>query len=429
MTEEVLKKVSLYTLGCRLNISETGQMTENFLKKGYRIVPFGEMADVVYLNTCTVTDKADSTCRNIIRKAVKTSPDAQIIVVGCYAQMAYDKIAAIEGVDLILGTSEKFKVFDYLEEREAALIRVDQTNEFWGASTTSAEDRTRAFLKIQDGCNYRCSYCIIPQARGRSKALSVNQAIETAKKITLDGLQEIILTGVNIGEYESSSGEKLSTLLKHLFEISNLKRLRLSSVEPNTIKNDLLEILKNSPKFMGHFHIPLQSGDDEILKRMRRKYSIKDYRKVIDKICKIFPNIGLGTDIICGYPGESDEQFERTFSLLEELPLTHFHIFPFSKRQNTLASREKEQLPDSIKKQRVKRITALGNKKLEFFKRSQIGLAADVLFEQKKEDNFYTGYTENYLKVYLDSKRDMRGSIQNVQIGEFRDHRLIARQI
>lgn len=429
MTEEVLKKVSLYTLGCRLNISETGQMTENFLKKGYRIVPFGEMADVVYLNTCTVTDKADSTCRNIIRKAVKTSPDAQIIVVGCYAQMAYDKIAAIEGVDLILGTSEKFKVFDYLEEREAALIRVDQTNEFWGASTTSAEDRTRAFLKIQDGCNYRCSYCIIPQARGRSKALSVNQAIETAKKITLDGLQEIILTGVNIGEYESSSGEKLSTLLKHLFEISNLKRLRLSSVEPNTIKNDLLEILKNSPKFMGHFHIPLQSGDDEILKRMRRKYSIKDYRKVIDKICKIFPNIGLGTDIICGYPGESDEQFERTFSLLEELPLTHFHIFPFSKRQNTLASREKEQLPDSIKKQRVKRITALGNKKLEFFKRSQIGLAADVLFEQKKEDNFYTGYTENYLKVYLDSKRDMRGSIQNVQIGEFRDHRLIAREI
>ncbi|MCC7430215.1 MiaB/RimO family radical SAM methylthiotransferase, partial [bacterium] len=266
------KTVTFHTLGCRLNFSETSEIAQKFTEFGYKIVEFGETADVSFLNTCTVTDGADTSCRNLIRKAQKNSPEGKIVVAGCYAQMEAEAISKMQGVDLILGTSEKYKVFDYLTSEEEQIIKIDQTNEFWEASTSLSGSHTRAFLKIQDGCNYVCSFCVIPFARGRSKAISVSEAIAKAKEIVGNGFKEIVLTGVNIGEYENSSGEKLSKLVKELLKIDGLERLRMSSVESNTITEELLEVLANSTKTCDHFHIPLQSGDDEILKLMRRKY-------------------------------------------------------------------------------------------------------------------------------------------------------------
>ncbi len=278
------KRVALHTLGCRLNFSETGSIAAGFEKRGYQVVPFGENADVVFINTCTVTDSADSTCRNLINKAHRSSPEGKIVVAGCYAQMDAPKISKMQGVDLVLGTTEKYKVFDYLGEEETDQIHIDKTSDFYGAATSSSEGHTRAFLKIQDGCNYVCSFCIIPQARGRSRAISIESAIVEAKKVLSQGFKEIVLTGVNIGEYEHSSGERLADLVRQVLELDGLERLRLSSVEPNTLSDELLDVFASSPKFMPHFHIPLQSGSDEILTKMRRKYDVAFYRKTMDRI-------------------------------------------------------------------------------------------------------------------------------------------------
>ncbi len=420
------KKVSLHTFGCRLNMSETGAIADLFAQKGYKIVPFGEPSDIVYINTCTVTDGADSSCRNLIRKANKTSPGAKIVVVGCYAQMAPEELAEMKGVDLILGTSEKHKIFDYLEESDKQIIKVDKTNEFWGAATTPADSHTRAFLKIQDGCNYICSFCIIPQARGRSRAISTQEAISSAKKLIGQGFQEIVLTGVNIGEYEHSSGEKLSDLLKGLLSLEGLKRLRLSSVEPNTVSDELISILKDSSKFMHHFHIPLQSGDDSILKMMRRRYTISDYEKIIEKLIKNFPNAAIGADAICGFPGETEAQFENTYNIMKDLPITHFHVFPYSKRQNTMAASMDNHIHEFSKKERVQRLLELGDLKLETFSQDQLGTKSEVLFEQKNAKGLWTGYTENYIKVYLNTQENLKGRIEKVFLNDFCNKKLFA---
>src|SRR5690606_1458238 len=271
------KKVSFHTLGCRLNFSETGSIAQGFADRGYEVVEFGNEADVVFLNTCTVTDGADSTCRNLIRKAQSSSPEAKIVVARCYAQMEAEKIKKMQGVDLILGTSEKYKVFEYLDSEEELVVQIDKSADFYGAATTHADSHTRAFLKIQDGCNYVCSFCIIPFARGRSRAISVADALTEAKRLAGEGFKEIILTGVNIGEYEATSGEKLVDLVKSIVDLKEIKRLRLGSVEPNTMTEELVRTLKESGKYQDHFHIPLQSASNDILKSMRRKYNIEQY--------------------------------------------------------------------------------------------------------------------------------------------------------
>ncbi len=410
------KTVSFHTLGCRLNSSETGAIAQGFTDRGYKIVPFGEKADVVMVNTCTVTDSADSTCRNLIRKAHNSSPEGKIVVVGCYAQMEPEKIAAIQGVDLILGTAEKYRIFDYLEEEKGQIVNVDMTNDFWGAATTPSETRTRAFLKIQDGCNYICSYCIIPQARGRSRAIDPKDAINTAKKLVEQGYKEIVLTGVNIGEYEDASGVPFYKLVQSILQIEGLKRLRLSSVEPNTINDDLLKVLKDSPKSMDHFHIPLQSGNDEVLKSMRRKYGVSEYKDIIFKIKDYFPTSGIGADIILGHPGETHEQFLDTFNLLRKLPITHFHPFPFSKRKGTLSAKMENQIPHKVKKDRVKIITDLGKAKLLDFMNDFIGTTNNVLFEQKDEEGFFEGHTTNFLKVKMHSSEDISNKIIPIKL-------------
>lgn len=418
------KKVAFHTLGCRLNFSETGTISQGFADRGYEIVEFGEKADVTFINTCTVTDSADSTCRNLIRKAHNTSPEGKIVVAGCYAQMDAPKIAKMTGVDLVLGTSEKYKVFDYLNEDEVDTIHIDKSQDFYGAATSSAEGHTRAFLKIQDGCNYVCSFCIIPFARGRSKAVTIESAITEAKNLLSQGFKEIVLTGVNIGEYESTSGEKLSDLVAKLLELDGLERLRLSSVEPNTITDELLEVMKSSPKFLDHFHIPLQSGDNDILSGMKRRYTVDEYKKIIDKIIKAFPNAGIGADVICGFPGETDEQFENTFNLLKELPITHFHVFPYSKRKNTVAGKFENHIQHPVKKQRVKTLIMLGDAKLNLFAEDQVGERSEVLFERQNKDGYWEGYTTNFVRVAVKSDANLKNQIHSVYLKSFENNKV-----
>jgi threonylcarbamoyladenosine tRNA methylthiotransferase MtaB len=419
MKEEVLaKKVSFHTLGCRLNMSETGSIAQGFVDRGYKVVDFGEEADVVFLNTCTVTDSADSTCRNLIRKAQKSSPEGKIVVAGCYAQMEAEKISKMTGVDLILGNSEKYKVFEYLHEDDEQTIKVDKSFEFWGAATTPADSHTRAFLKIQDGCNYVCSFCIIPFARGRSRAISSEDALNEAKGLINRGFKEIVLTGVNIGEYESSSGEKLAGLVEKLLDLEGLERLRMSSVEPNTITDELMAVMRKSSKFLDHFHIPMQSGDDTILKNMRRKYTVEDYKKVISTIKKYYPEAAIGADMIAGFPGETEEQFLNTFNLARELPITHFHVFPYSKRKNTTAAAMDGHIQHGVKKDRVRRLIMLGEAKLNAFMHENIGKTSNVLFEELDKNGFWSGLSSNYIRVKVKSEKDLANKIIPVQLNE-----------
>ncbi len=420
------KTVALHTLGCRLNMSETGTIAQGFSERGYKIVPFGEKADVVLVNTCTVTDSADSTCRNLIRKAHRSSPEGKIVVVGCYSQMEPEAVASIVGVDLVLGTAEKYKVFDYLDEEREQIIKVDMTNEFWGAATTPADSHTRAFLKIQDGCNYICSFCIIPQARGRSKAMAMDEVIGSARKLVENGYKEIVLTGVNIGEYAKASGTPFYRLVQGLLGVDGLERLRLSSVEPNTFDDDLIKVLKDSPKTMDHFHIPLQSGNDEVLGRMRRKYTISQYSDILGKLKEAFPQAGIGADIILGHPGETNEQFLDTFNFLRKSPITHFHPFPYSKRKGTLSAGMDDHIPHSVKKERVKLISDLGSAKLANFSHEQLGTSSRVLFEKRSGDLF-EGYTSNFVRVWVQSSVDLRGQIKTVEIKELKKEKLFGK--
>lgn len=413
------KRVAFHTLGCRLNFSETGSIAKGFQDRGYDIVEFGDEADVAFINTCTVTDGADSTCRNLIRKAHRASPEGKIVVAGCYAQMDAERISQMTGVDLVLGTSEKYKVFDYLEEDTDEVIHIDKTTTFYGAATSEAEGHTRAFLKIQDGCNYVCSFCIIPQARGRSRALGIKDAVANAKKVLNSGFKEIVLTGVNIGEYEANTGERLTDLVYELLDLKDLKRLRLSSVEPNTLSDELLDAFASSPKFMEHFHIPLQSGDDEILTLMRRKYTVEQYRSLIARVIKRFPDAGIGADIICGFPGETEKQFKNTYNLLKELPITHFHVFPYSSRKNTIAARMDNHIQHGVKKERVRTLKMFGEAKLRMFAEDQVGSSSEVLFERKNDQGFWEGYTQNYVRVWLKSKADLKNEIRPVFLKDF----------
>ena len=413
------KTAALHTLGCRLNSAETAQLTQGFTQRGFKVVPFGEPADVSVINTCTVTDQADSTCRNLIRKAKKVSPEGRVVVVGCYAQMEPDAIAGIEGVDLILGTNQKYRIFEYLDTEDELVINVDMDKEFHGAATTPEDSHTRAFLKIQDGCNYICSFCIIPQARGRSRTISIDECLTNANQLINNGFKEIILTGVNIGEYARSSGESFEDLVARLLDLKGLERLRLSSVEPNTVSEKLLKILVDSPKAMDHFHLPLQSGSDQILRLMRRKYTTSEYKDIVAMVKDYFPGAGIGADIITGFPGETDEDFEKTMNFLREVPVTHFHPFPYSKRKNTLAAKMDCHVHPVIKKQRIHELISLGKAKLHCFMDEQVDSINEVLFERKNKQGLWVGNTTNFVKVAVQSDLDLKNKIKEVQIQSF----------
>jgi threonylcarbamoyladenosine tRNA methylthiotransferase MtaB len=418
------KKVAFHTLGCRLNFSESGSIAQGFVDRGYEVVEFGAKADVVFLNTCTVTDGADSTCRNLIRKAQASSPEGKIVVAGCYAQMEADKIKAMQGVDLILGTSEKYKVFDYLDSEAEQEIHIDKSSDFWGAATTLADSHTRAFLKIQDGCNYVCSFCIIPFARGRSRTITVAEALREAKELAAKGFKEIVLTGVNIGEYEAISGEKLVDLVKLIADLPQIERLRLGSVEPNTLTRELLETLKASGKYQDHFHIPLQSGSDAILSSMRRKYTSSQYRDILSMVKSYFPDAAIGADVIVGYPGETEEQFLETFHFLRTAPVTHFHVFPFSKRKGTTAAKLENQIQSVVKKDRVRTLMMLGDAKLDEFSAQMVGKTTSVLFESQN-DGYWEGYSSQFLRVRMKSSSELKNQVAVLRLDSYTGSRLL----
>ena len=411
------KKVSFYTMGCRLNIAETGAFTESFIKNGFEVVPFSECANVVLINTCTVTDKADSSCRNIIRKAKKNSPDGKIVVVGCYAQIEGDSISEKLEVDLVLGTNEKNEIFDYLyvDKVEDKKTFIDGKDVFYPAATSEQDSHTRAFLKIQDGCNYFCSYCIIPYARGRARGSKINETLDEAKKLIRRDYKEIILTGVNIGEYgNKKDGARLSNLVEKLVELPKLKRLRISSIEPNTINDELINLFKRSNILMKHIHIPLQSGDDKILKLMGRRYTTSFFKELVLRLKKEISNLTIGTDIITGHPGEDEESFNRTYSFIRDLPITHLHTFSYSKRAGTKSEKLDDQVPKVVKKERTQKLIELGKLKMSEFMRGEIGKNESILFELSNDLGFFEGYSSNFIKVKVQTDIDLKNQIKNV---------------
>jgi len=429
-----MKRVSFYTLGCKLNQAETAILAEQFEQAGYQIVPFGEPVDLCVINTCTVTGKTDYQCRQMIRRAKHQSPNAQIAVVGCYAQLAPEKLRAMDGVDFILGSDAKFGLIDLLnqrQERSGPLVTASQNKRFIRPSPGKFFDHTRAFLKIQDGCDSRCSYCTVPLARGPSRSDELNHVIESAKKLVENGHRELVLTGVHIGRYgrDLNPPMTLLQLIKQLEPIEGLERIRLSSLEPGEIDDSLIQWIGQSSKICRHFHIPLQSADDEILDRMHRDYSSWQYQQIIERITREFPNCGLGTDVIVGFPGETEVQFQNTYQLIERLPFTYLHVFSYSARPGTEAAQLKPQVDPRVIKQRSELLRLLGKRKKQKFLESLVGQRLRVLWEAKNGGPLMFGWSDNYARVAMPTNAELYNTLTNVEIIAMESNWVIGRMI
>lgn len=419
-----MKSVALHTLGCKLNYSETSSIAKDFSSRGFVLKNFGEVSDVFVLNTCSVTDNADKECRQIVRSIIRNNPETYVIVTGCYAQLQPEEIAGIEGVDLVLGISEKFKLFDYIENYEkkdySCIFRspVEEAKDFDEAFSADSDLRTRAFLKIQDGCNYKCSFCTIPAARGKSRSLAIDKVIDNAKKIIDSGYREIVLTGVNTGDYEYDSENKIYRLINVLTELDklNIDRIRISSIEPNLLTDEIISLVKSSDKFCNHFHIPLQSGDPEILKQMRRRYQRELYRDLICKLNEEIKNVGIGADVIVGFPGETEAQFNNTYEFLESLNVSYLHVFSYSERKNTDAVLLTGKVDVRERKKRSVLLRQLSAKKRFYFYEKFTGTVHPVLFETKKSDDFTEGLTPNYIRVKVKENFSIENEIRNVKL-------------
>jgi threonylcarbamoyladenosine tRNA methylthiotransferase MtaB len=414
------KKVAFHTLGCKLNFAETSTISRSFPEEKFERVPANSKADIYVINTCSVTDSADKKCRQAIKKFINLSPGAFIAVVGCYAQLKPQEISSIPGVDLILGTNEKFDISSYttsLEkkpETEIHSCNLANTDNYY--SSYSMGDRTRSFLKVQDGCDYGCSYCTIPLARGRSRNPQIESILAEAKEIAGRGMKEIVLTGVNIGDFGKSTGESFAGLLRELVKVNGIERFRISSIEPNLLTDELIEMTANSEKILPHFHIPLQSGCNKILGLMRRRYTSNVFADRVNKVKEKMPLAGIGADVIVGFPGESPADFEDTFSFLTEMPLSYLHVFSFSERPDTIA----EKLPDKVshmdKEIRSKRLIALSeNKNLKFLELN-IGQTANVLFERTRSEGQISGFTPNYIRVEHPWQERLAGQVRKVKL-------------
>lgn len=412
------KSVSLHTLGCKLNYSETSTLAGKFSERGFELKEYGEHADIFVLNTCSVTDNADKECRQIIRSVLNKNPDTYIIITGCYAQLQPEEIAEIHGVDLVLGANEKFRLFDYVdgfEKKELSCVFTSPSSEITNldyAYSSDVESRTRAFLKIQDGCDYNCSFCTIPLARGKSRSLPFDTVIENAHKLLELGYKEIVLTGVNTGDYTYSNGstKKLIDVL-HELERLNVPRVRISSIEPNLLTDEIIELVRTSNNFCKHFHIPLQSGDHETLKLMRRRYNRDMYEELINKLNSKIPGLGIGVDVIIGFPGETDERFHNTLDFLTDLDVSYLHVFSYSERKNTYAVTLPGRVEAQKRKERSKILRELSNKKRLSFYQKNKGNLHKVLFESAKEDGLIYGFTDNYIKVRTKYKPDLENRI------------------
>lgn len=414
------KKIAFHTLGCKLNFAETSTMSRSFPPEIFERVPANTKADIYIINTCSVTDAADKKCRQAIKKFINLSPGAFIAVVGCYAQLKPQEISSIPGVDLVLGMNEKFDIASYLEntqKKAAAEIHscnISETDSF--NPSFSMGDRTRSFLKVQDGCDYGCSYCTIPLARGFSRNPGINEIILEAEKIAETGVKEIVLTGVNIGDFGKSTGDTFETLLRELIRIDGIDRYRISSIEPNLLTDEIIVLTAENNKILPHFHIPLQSGSDKILGLMRRRYRRDLFASRVARIREIIPLAGIGADVIIGFPGETEEDFNDTFNYLSGLPLSYLHVFTFSERPDTVAASLSGKVSHAEKERRSRILSELSSEKQEDFKRKNIGMVTDVLFERTRTDGYATGFSSNYIRVEYPWNAKLAGTVRKVKL-------------
>lgn len=422
------KKVAFYTLGCKLNFSETSTIARSFVDEGFDRVDFAEAADMYVINTCSVTENADKRFKSIVKQAQKKNPDAFVAAVGCYAQLKPEELAAVDGVDLVLGATEKFKITDYINDLskndfgEVHSCEIEDADFYVGSYAIG--DRTRAFLKVQDGCDYKCTYCTIPLARGISRSDTLENVLKNAAEISAKNIKEIVLTGVNIGDYgKGEFGNKkhqhtFLDLVKALDTVNGIHRLRISSIEPNLLKNETIDFVSKSNSFVPHFHIPLQSGSDTILKLMRRRYLTNLYIDRVAKIKEVMPHACIGVDVIVGFPGETDEHFLETYHFLNELNISYLHVFTYSERDNTVAAEMDNVVPKNVRAKRSKMLRGLSVKKRRAFYESQLGSTRTVLFESENKEGYINGFTENYVKVKAPWNPELVNTLHTITLTE-----------
>ena len=420
------KKVAFYTLGCKLNFSETSTIARSFQDEGFERVDFEQVADMYVINTCSVTENADKQFKQIVRKAMKLNDKAFVAAVGCYAQLKPDELAAVDGVDLVLGATEKFKITDYINDlskndlSEVHSCEIEDADFYVGSY--SIGDRTRAFLKVQDGCDYKCTYCTIPLARGISRSDALDNVLKNASEIAQQGIKEIVLTGVNIGDYgKGEFGNKkhehtFLDLVKALDKVSGIERLRISSIEPNLLKNETIDFVSQSRTFVPHFHIPLQSGSNEILKKMKRRYQREVYTERVNKIRQVMPHACIGVDVIVGFPGETDANFLETYNYLTEMDISYLHVFTYSERDNTEADIMEHAVPINVRNKRSKMLRGLSVKKRRNFYENQLQSTRKVLFESENKQGYIHGFTENYVKVKTPWNPDLVNTVHQIRL-------------
>lgn len=435
-----MSKVAFYTLGCKLNFSETSTIGEQFLDRGFDIVEYNEHADIYVINTCTVTDNADKECRQIVRRALRNNPEAYIIVTGCYAQLRPDEIVKIDGVDAVLGSNEKFKLFEYIdkfEKQKLSCIHVSPTeklDEFNSSFSTDGNDRICAFFKVQDGCDYKCSFCTIPLARGKSRSAKPDEVVNEFKQLLDADFKEIILTGVNVGDYsynltldqtiteDQAQETDLYSLLQKMLDVKGEYRIRISSIEPNLLNDNILDLTATDSRMCNHFHIPLQSGSSKVLKLMQRRYKSEDYKTLINKAVEKIPNLAIGVDVIVGFPGETEQDFIETYEFLRDLPISYLHVFTYSERPNTKAIEMPDQVDHLERKKRNNMLRILSEKKRHEFYQRMIGKELIALFEHEERHGEMRGFTSNYVRIKAPFNSELINKFVPVKIKEINEN-------
>jgi len=427
-----MKKVAFYTLGCKLNFSETSTISRKFEEKGYQKVDFSDTPDIYIINTCSVTENADKKCKKVVKEAQKINADAYVAIIGCYAQLKPREISEIPGVDAVLGAAEKFRLIELLDgfvktpEAKVLASEIKEATTFNNAY--SINDRTRTFLKVQDGCNYHCAFCTIPLARGKSRSDSIENIVRSAEEIAATDVKEIVLTGVNIGDFGIQDGkrkERFLDLVKAVDQVEGIDRIRISSIEPNLLTNETIDYVSGSNRFVPHFHVPLQSGNNKILRKMRRRYLRELYEDRVSKIKTLMPHCCIGVDVIVGFPGESHEDFLETYHFLNELPVSYLHVFTYSERANTRAAEMDEVVPMKERQQRSKMLRSLSEKKKRQFYEESLGQTATVLFEDDVEDGMMRGFTENYVRVTAKYDPMLVNELKTVTLKSINDQGLV----
>ena len=427
------KTAAFHTLGCKLNFAETSTIARQLMGAGYEKVGFDEPSNIYVINTCSVTENADRECKLHVKRAMKANPDGLVVVLGCYAQLKPEEISAIEGVDLVLGAKEKFNILSYLDDLQKTenhgiihSCEIDEADFFIGSY--SIGDRTRAFLKVQDGCDYKCTYCTIPLARGISRSDTIENVVKNAQEIAAKGIKEIVLTGVNIGDYgKGEFGNKkhehtFLDLISELNEVKGIERIRISSIEPNLLKDESIDLVAKSKSFVPHFHMPLQSGSDDLLKKMKRRYLTGLYEERINKIREVMPDCCIGVDVIVGFPGETEEKFLETYHFLNRLPISYLHVFTYSERENTEAAKMDGIIPIPERKKRNKMLRILSEKKKMAFYKTQLGKTLPVLWEHENKNGMMFGFTENYVRVQKSFDQNSVNHVETLQLNKIEDN-------